>query len=59
MVLQMGHDQRDRLKDYWSTLDQFLMAFYGNTMKRDRFLRILIFLHFSDNKNEANKTDEN
>jgi hypothetical protein len=33
IVLQMGHDQRDRLKDYWSTLEQFFMAFYGNTMK--------------------------
>jgi hypothetical protein len=59
IVLQMGHDQRDRLKDHWSTLEQFFMAFYGNTMKRDRFLHILRFLHFSDNKNEPYKTDEN
>jgi hypothetical protein len=58
-VLQMGHDQKDRLKDYWSTLEQFFMAFYGNTMKRDRLLHILRFLHFSDNKNEPYKTDEN
>jgi hypothetical protein len=59
IVLQMGHDQRDRLKDYWSTLEQFFMAFYRNTMKRDRFLHILRFLHFSDNRNEPDKTDEN
>jgi hypothetical protein len=59
IVLQMGHDQRDRLKDYWSTLEQFFMAFYGNTMKLDRFLHILSFLHFSDNRNEPDKTDEN
>jgi hypothetical protein len=58
-VLQMGHDQRDRLKDYWSILEQFFMAFYGNTMKQDRFLHILRFLHFSGNRNEPVKTDEN
>jgi hypothetical protein len=23
----MGHDQRDRLKDYWFTLEQFLWLF--------------------------------
>jgi hypothetical protein len=57
--VQMGPDQRDRLKDYWSTLEQFLMAFYRNTMKRDRLLCILRFLHFSDKKNEPDKTDEN
>jgi hypothetical protein len=28
-IVQMGHSQRDRLKDYWSTLEQFFMAFYG------------------------------
>jgi predicted nucleotidyltransferase len=54
----MGHDQRDRLKDYWSTLEQFFMAFYGNTMKRDIFLNFLRFLYFSD-KNEPDKTAEN
>jgi hypothetical protein len=59
IVLQMGHDQKDRLKDYWSTLEQFFMAFYGNTMKRGRFLHILRFPHFSDNRNEPDKTDEN
>jgi hypothetical protein len=59
IVLQMGHNQRDRLKDYWSTLEQYFMAFYRNTMKRDIFLHFLRFLHFSDNKNEPDKTDEN
>jgi hypothetical protein len=28
-------------------------------MKRDRFLHILRFLNFSDNRNEPDKTDEN
>jgi len=59
IVVQMGQDQRDTLNDYWSTLEQYFMAFYGKTMKWDRFYHILRFLHFSDNKNEPDKTDEN
>ena len=55
----MGHDQRDTLQDYWSTLEQYFMAFYGNAMKRYRFCHILRFIHWSDNKNEPDKTDEN
>jgi hypothetical protein len=54
----MGHDQRDRMKDCWST-QTVLMAFYGNTMNQERFLHILRFLHFSDNRNKPDKTDEN
>ena len=49
-----GHNE-----DYLLTLEQYFMAFYGNIMTRDRFYHILRFLHFSDNKNEPNKTDEN
>ena len=57
--MRMGHDQRDMLKDYWSTLDQYLMAFYRNTVNRDRFCHMLRFIRFSDNKTEREKTDEN
>jgi hypothetical protein len=35
------------------------MAFYSNTMKREIFFHILRFLHFSNNKNQPDKTDEN
>jgi hypothetical protein len=59
IVLQMSHDHRDRLKGNWSKLEHFFMAFYENTMKQDRFLHNLRFLHFSDNRNEPDKTDEN
>jgi len=55
----MGQDQTDTLKDYWLTLGQYFIAFYANTMKRDRVYNILTFLHFSDNRNEPDKTDEN
>ena len=33
IILQMGHDQRDTLSDYWLTLEQYFMDCYGNTMK--------------------------
>jgi predicted nucleotidyltransferase len=55
----LGHDQRDTVKDYWFTAENSFTAFYGNTMKRDRFFHILRFLHFSNNKNQSDKTDEN
>jgi hypothetical protein len=59
IIVKMRHNQRDTLKGYWSTLEQHFMAFYGNTMKRDRFYHIHRFLYFSDNNNEPEKTDEN
>jgi hypothetical protein len=55
----MGHDLQDKLTDYWATSDQMYMPFYSNAMKRDRYLHILCFLHFIDNKNEPDRKDEN
>jgi hypothetical protein len=40
-------------------MDQMYSPFYSNTMKRDRFLHILTFLHFTDNTNEIDKNAEN
>jgi hypothetical protein len=57
--VQMFHDHRDRLRCYWSTLEQFSVAFYRNTLNWDKFFHILKFLHFSDNKNEPDKTNNN
>jgi hypothetical protein len=37
VTIRMGHEIRDRLRDYWTTAEQFLMSFYSNTFKRDRF----------------------
>jgi hypothetical protein len=59
IIVQMGHDRRDRLKDYWTTRERCFVAFYRNTLKQDRFFHTLRFLHFSDNKNEPDKTNEN
>ena len=47
LALQMGHELKHTLHDYWSRLKHTL--FYGETMTRDRFLQILSFLHFADN----------
>ena len=59
ITIQIGHCIRDKLTDYWSRADNFHTNFYGNDMKRGRFFHILRFLHFTDNKNEPQLTDEN
>ena len=57
IIIQMGHDQRDTLKDYWSRDEQYYTPFYHNTMVRDRFFHILRFLHFENNEAPPNRDD--
>jgi len=38
---------------------QFFIPFYTNTMKCDRFLHILRFLHFTVNMNQSHNNDHN
>ena len=59
IIILMGHNLHDRLRDYWATSDHFYTPFYSSVMKRDRYFHILRFLHFTDNKNEPDKKDEN
>jgi len=40
IIDQMGHNQKDNLKDYWWTHEQFNMALYGNIMKHDKFFNL-------------------
>jgi len=54
----MGHGVRDKLTDFWSTVDQLYAPFYGTVMKWDLFIHILRYLHFTDNRNELDRTDE-
>jgi len=49
LALQVGHELKDTLHDYWSRLRELHNPFYGKTMTRDRFLHILRFLYFADN----------
>jgi hypothetical protein len=52
------HDIRDRIRDYWTTAEQFLTSLYGNTLKRDRYFYIFRSLHFRDKNAEIDrKTD--
>jgi hypothetical protein len=57
ITVQMRHDLRDKLTDYWATSDELCMPFYSNAMKRDRYCHILRFLHFTD-KNETDRKDK-
>ena len=41
LALQMGHNVKDTLHDYWSRLKQLDTPFYSETMTRDKFLHIL------------------
>ena len=46
LALQVGHNLKDTLNDYWTRLGQLHTPFYGETMIRDRFLYILRFFAF-------------
>ena len=59
ITLQIGHCIRDKLTDYWATTNQFYTLFYSSAMKQDRILHILRFVHFADNNNQPDMTDEN
>jgi len=58
LALQMGHDVKDTLHDYWSRLKQLHTPFYCETMTRDRFLHTLRFLHFADNSQRPDSGKE-
>jgi len=58
-LIQMGHGIRDKLTDYWATVNQLYTPFYGTMMKWDQYLHILRYLHFTGNKKEPDRTDEN
>ena len=58
LALQMGHDMKDTVHDYWSRHKHLHTSFYGETMTRDRFLHILQFLYFADNSQKPNPREE-
>jgi len=58
LALQMGHVLKDTLHDYWSRLRQTRTPFFGETMARDRFLHILCLLHFADNSQRPDQSEE-
>jgi hypothetical protein len=50
-------EDRDTLKYYRLTLEQFYTPFYGNTMKHDCLSHKLMALHFSDNMKQPDKNN--
>jgi len=46
LALQMGHELKDTLHDYWSRLGQLHNLFYGETMARDQFFTHTAFSAF-------------
>jgi hypothetical protein len=57
LTIQFGHGIRDKLTDYWATVDQLYAPFHGTMMKQYGYLHILSYLHFTDNRNEPDRTD--
>jgi len=58
LALQMGHVLKDTLHDYKSRFRQTRTPFFEETMTRDRFLHILRFLHFADNSQRPDQSEE-
>jgi len=58
LALQVGHELKDTLHDYWSRLRQLHNMFYGETITQDRFLPILCFLHFAENSQRPDEGEE-
>ena len=55
----MGHKLKETLHDYWLILKRQLHTpFYSVTMTRVRFSHILRFLHFADNSQRPDKSEE-
>jgi hypothetical protein len=44
LTIQMGHGVRDKLTDYWSTVDQLYTTFYGTMMRRDQYRHVCRYL---------------
>jgi hypothetical protein len=53
IIIQMGHDTCDHLRDYLLTTVQFFSPFYDKTIRHDRYLHNFRFLHFSSNDNSS------
>jgi hypothetical protein len=59
IVVSFHHGIRARRRGYWTTAEQFLASFYGNTLKRDRSFHILCFLHYRNNNAEIDRKANN
>lgn len=54
LTMLMGHVQKVRLDDYWSTNPLLVTPIFPQTMTRNRYEQILRFLHLNDNEQFLN-----
>lgn len=60
LLILAGIVYKPRLKMYWSVDELYATPIFSQVMRRDRFLLLLKFLHFSDNKDTGyNAQDPN
>jgi len=57
LKIQMGHGVREKLADCWATVDQLYTPFMALCWN-ETYLHIHSYLHFTDNRNEPEMTDE-
>lgn len=58
IVLSMGLNKVPHINDYWSKKSLYRNDYIASVMKRDRFLLLLKFWHFSDDTPNINNTNK-
>ena len=59
LTIKMWHSIRDKLTDNWVRVDLLYTPCYGTVMKQHQYLHILSYLHFTYDRIERDRTDEN
>lgn len=57
LIIIMGQVRKNTIKDYWSKNPLIETPIFSRTMKRNRFMQILTFLHFNDNTKITKNSD--
>jgi hypothetical protein len=55
LILKIGHNQCDTLKEYWSRDPMSHAPFYSRVIRHNRFFHILWFLHFENNEDAPDR----
>lgn len=59
IIMQLGHDQKNTLKDYWYThTNHFTCPFMGTLLNMTVF-HVLRFFHFCESRKGPGKADDN
>jgi len=57
LIILMGHDVWDTMKDYWSTSKLQCTPFYSKVMNCDQFMHVMEVLHFENNQDPRDRTN--